>query len=284
MKYIFCILFICYFSVAGYPQNTQSIKADILLDSVLLNKLSTNNIKFINSVEYTPKGFILLSSSNQFYLLGMGGMIPIFESWTGKNDIESFAVKADGILLIASGNSLYQAYTDPSFIKIMDIPDNDMGVTSKYKDIYVFDRTLKNNKKNYSIYQISENKEITSLVVMSTPILSIFEQPTFLIFSTSNLLFSIDTHTRNLFQILALPQEDNIISVVGDTINRAFYFSTDSAIYRIKDNKMEIISEDFGGILRYDDEGLLIFNSNKKLLIRLRNTLLYPVSDNTKKQ
>lgn len=269
-------------SLVVYSQNNDSITSEILLDYELL-KESSIDAEFINSIEYSPNEFILLSSPTQFYLLGMGGMIPIFESWTGKSDIESFTVKADGILLIASGNALYQAYTEPSFIKIMDIPDNDMGVTSKYKDIYVFDRILKNNKKNYSIYQISENKEITSLVTMPTPILSVFEQPTFLIFSTINLLFSIDIHTRNMFQILALPKENDIISVVGDTINRAVYFSTDSAIYRIKDNKIEIISEDFGGTLRYDGEGLLIFNSGKKLIIRLRNTLLYPVSNNVKK-
>ena len=141
MKYIFYILFICYFSITGYAQDSESIKADVLLNNDLLNQLSINT-KFINSVEYTSDGFILLSSPNQFYLLGIGGMVPIFEKWNSKTGIESFTVGANGILMVISGNALYQAYSDPSFIKVLDIPDSDMGITSKYKDIYVFDRKL----------------------------------------------------------------------------------------------------------------------------------------------
>ena len=274
MRYIFIVLSVCYFSVVGYTQNTHSIKADILLDSTLLNQLSINT-KFINSIEYTSKGFILLSSPEQFYLLGNGGIVPIFKSWTGKTDIESFAVSLYGILLVVSGNTLYQAYSKPSFIKVSDIPDSNMGIISKYNNIFVYNRVLKNNKKDYSIYQVSKNKKITPLVTIPTPILSVFEQPSQLIFSTKNILFSVAIATKKLYQILVLPQTDDIISVVGDTINHAFYFSTDKAIYRIKDDKTELICNDFGGILKYDGEGLVIFNPEKQLIVRFRNNLLY---------
>jgi len=269
----------CCFSVVAYAQDTKSIKADILLDSTLINQLSINTT-FINSIEYTPNGLILLSSPNQFYLLGMGGIVPLFKKWENEADIESFTVMGNGILLIISGNALYQAYSETSFVKIVDIPDSDMGITSKYEDVYVFDRTMKSDKKYYSIYRISENKKFTPLVTIPTPILSVFEQPLQLIFSTKNRLLSVDINTKTIFQILALPQEENIISIVGDTINHAFYFSTNNTIYRIKSDKIEIISEDFGGILRYDGEGLLIFDPEKQLIVRLRNNLLYPNANN----
>jgi len=275
MKHIFSILSICCFSIVGYAQDTQSVKADILLDSALLNQLSMTDVKFINSVEYTPKGFIVLSSPNRFYLLGKGGIVPVFKGWKDNAKIESFAVMGKGILLVVSGNTLYQANSDTSFIKVTDIPAGDMGITSKYKDIYVYDRTQISDKKDYSIYQISENKEITPIVTIPAPVSSVFEQPSLLMFSTKNRLLSVDIKTKNLFQILALPQEDDIISIVGDTINHAFYFSTNSAIYRIKGSKIEIISKDFGGILKYDGDGLLIFNPEKQLIVRLRNNLLY---------
>ena len=276
MKYLFCILFIFYFSVVGYTQDAKSIQADVLLDSALLNQLSINT-KFINSIEYTSDGFILLSSPNQFYLLGIGGVVPIFEKWNGKRNIESFAVTANGILIVVSGNTLYRAYSEPSFIEVMDIPDSDLGITAKYENIYVFDRTLKSYKKDYSIYQISEDTKITLLANIPAPVLSIFEQPSQLIFSTKNMLFSVDIETKKLSQILALPQEDDIISIVGDTINHAFYFSTNKMIYQVNNNGIELISNDFGGTLRYDGGGLLIFNPEKQLIVRLRNNLLYPV-------
>ena len=277
MKYIYSILFICCFSIANAQE--KHIKADILLDGSLLNQLSINE-KFISSIEYTSGNFILLSSLNQFFILGVGGIIPISDYWTYKTEIESFVVRTDGILLVASGNTIYQAYSNPAFIKVATIPNSNMGITSKYNNIFVYDRTSKSTKNGYSIYQISKNKKITSLVTIPTPVLSVFEQPSQLIFSTKNILFGLDIKTHKLYQILALPQESDIISVVGDTINHAFYFSTDQTIYRLKDDKLEIVSTDFGGILKYDGEGLVIFKPEKSLIVRLRNNILYPTADN----
>jgi len=270
MKHInFVILFICFFSIVGKAQNTE---ADILLDSDFLSKSSIND-KFINSVDYTSDGFILLSSAKQFYILGIGGIVPVFESLSGQN-IESFTVTTNGILMFTSGNSLYQASENPDFTKKSDLPDSNMGITSNYSDIFVFDKMQKRDKKDYSIYQISKDRKITKLTTVSAPVLSVFEQPKQLIFSTKNMLLCVDTKTKKTYQILALPQENNIISIVGDTVNHAFYFSTENAIYRIKNNKFELITDELGGILKYDGEGLVIFNSEKQLIIRLRNNIL----------
>lgn len=275
MKHILIILLVCYFTVIGYAQDAPPIKAEILLNNALLEELKIDT-QFIHSIEYTSGSFLLLSSSEQFYILGIGGIAPIFESWKSKIGIESFTVTEDTILLIVSGNSLYQASTNPEFVKIMNIPDNNMGISSKYRDVYVFDRALKEDKKDYFIYQISRDKNITPLVKIPTPVLSVFELPSQLFFSTKNILFCIDVKTKNFSQIFALPFEDDIISIAGDTINHTFYFSTAQAIYQIKNSNIEIISNDFGGILRYDGEGLLVFNPEKSLIIRLRNNILYP--------
>jgi len=282
MKYVLIIIII-WCSLESYSQNSDSITTEIFLDRELLEELSINSV-FINSIEYTPNGFILISSPNQFYLLGNGGLVPIFDTWGGKDSIESFTITSDSILVVASGNALYQIDSNASFFKVTNIPDSDMGITSKYKNIYVFDRKLNRDKKEYFIYQISENKEIIPIVAIPTPILSVFEQPSLLIFSTKNILFSVDIKTKHLYQILTLPQEDDIISVIGDTINHAFYFSTNNAIYRIKDNIIELVSEDFGGILKYDGEGLLVFKPEMSLIVRLRNNILYSQEINIQKQ
>jgi hypothetical protein len=73
-----------------------------------------------------------------------------------------------------------------------------------------------------------------------------------------------------------LPHKQDIISITGDTINQAIYFSTQDTIYRIQNGELEYISTEFGGILNYDGEGLLIFNPENNLIIRLRNSILYP--------
>ena len=155
-----------------------------------------------------------------------------------------------------------------------------MGITTKYDDIYVYDRTLKNSKGVYSIYQISREGKITTLAIINTPVLSIFEHASQLIFSTKNALFSVGVKTKEIFKILSLPQEDDIISIVGDYIHHALYFSTNKAIYRVKNNKIELVNDDFGGILKYDGEGLVIFNLDKNLIVRFKNNILYDIPQN----
>lgn len=274
MKHTIIIILICC-SFVGYSQNTNPIEMDIFLDKKSLKELSVKK-KFINSIEYTPEGFLLLSSPNQFYFLGIGGLAPAFEKWSNKNSIESFTITSDSILVITSKNALYQLGSGDSFVKISNIPDSDMGITSKYDRLYVYDRKLKKGKKNYSIYQLSGGvRTIIPLVTIGTPILSVFERASILIFSTKNKIFSIDAKTKKMIEILSLPKKDDIVSIVGDPVHQALYFSTKKAVYRVRDNQIELVNKEFGGILRYDGEGLLVFNPDESFIVRFRNNVLY---------
>lgn len=268
------MVLIIYCSLIGYSQNTELITTDIFLDKEILKELSIDT-KFTNSIEYTSDGFIILSSANQFYILGVGGLVPIWGNWNNESDIESFAIASDSILVVASGNILYLLDSVNSFIKFQIIPDNNMNISSKYDNIYVYDRMLKNDKEDYFIYRISEYGNMESLVKISTPILSVFERPSQLIFSTKNIVFSVDIKTKKLFQLFSLPWEDDIISIAGDTVHQTLYFSTTRSVYRVKNSQIELISEEFGGILKYDGEGLLIFNPEEQLIVRFRNNILY---------
>jgi len=245
IKYILGVFFHLSFLSVGYSQDIDSIKADILLDNTLLNQLNIN-AQFINSIEYTSDGFLLLASANQFYILGNGGIVPIFDSWENNTEIASFTVTANGILMAVSKNGLYTANNSSSFSKIV-IPDSGMGVTSQYlDDIFVYDKILKNDKKVYSIYHISETEKIESLITISTPILSVFESQSQLIFSTKNHVFSVDIYTKQLFHLFSSPYDADIISIAGDTYNKTLYFSTENSIYRIKNNQIELLCKEFG--------------------------------------
>jgi len=84
-----------------------------------------------------------------------------------------------------------------------------------------------------------------------------------------------DNQTKTFFELFSLPQENDIVSITGDTDRQAIYFSTQDTIYRIKDGDFEYVCTDFGGILKYDGEGLLVFNPEMQLIIRFRNSILY---------
>ena len=272
MKYILITLAI-FCTLIVYSQNKDAITTDIFLDKEILKDLSID-AKFINSFEYTPDGFILLSSANRFYILGVGGLIPIWGNWNSESGIESFTITSDSLLVLVSGDALFFLDSVNSFTKFQVIPENNMGISSKYDNIYLYDKILKNDKKDYSIYQMSNDNNIKRFITIQTPILSMFECPSQLIFSTKNMVFSLDIKTKKLFLLFSLPYESDIISIVGDTDNQTFYFSTENNLYRVKNNQIELLCENFNGILKYDSKGLIVFNPKENLIVRFRNNVL----------
>ena len=279
MKHIFILLLLsCLFVFRAeahtITDSNDSLKIDIFLNNSMLEEASIN-VKLINSIDYTPNGFLLLSSINQFYILGKGDMPTVFKKT--KTTIDAFTVTQDNALWIVSGNKLYNMNSEGNLSSLFNLPISKAGIVSSNDEnvAYIFDRTLQKGKKEYAIYR-SSNKQSTKLASMSAPILSAFEYKTSLLFSSENTILCADNKAKTFFELFSLPQKQNIISIAGDTLNRAVYFSTQDTIYRIKESKLEYVCDEFGGILKYDGEGLLVFNPEKSLIIRFRNNILYP--------
>jgi hypothetical protein len=102
---------------AGLTANAQQneIEADIFLNETMLKTISTN-VKFNQSIDYTKGSYLMLASSNQFYVLGLGGIGAVFERT--KNPIDAFSVAtSDSLLLFVSNKSLFQIDTLGKFVK-----------------------------------------------------------------------------------------------------------------------------------------------------------------------
>jgi len=272
---LFCCLLIL--NTKGYAQmsSNSSVKLDILLNNDMLKEASFD-VKLINDIDYTPTGFLLLASTNQFYVLGLGGMPPVFEKT--KIGVDAFAVTQSGELWIVSGNTLYGIDTLGALVNMFKLPISGAGITAGNETniAYLFDRAFQRNKREYVIYQISDKEVNARLLSAPAPILSVFEYENSLLVATENRILCADNYTKIFFELFSLPHEDKIISITGDTFNKSIYFSTQDTIYRVKDGNFEYISTEFGGILKYDGEGLLVFNPEKSLIVRFRNNLLYP--------
>ncbi|MDR1170050.1 MAG: hypothetical protein LBK97_04355, partial [Prevotellaceae bacterium] len=280
IKTIFCCM-MCGFTVCGYSQtaNNNTAKADVFLNNATLQEISMN-VKLINAIDYTPAGFLLLASSDQFYVLGQGGMIPAFKKT--KYNIDAFAIDpSDSTLLIISKNKLYQIDSSGDFVETLKLPGNNMGIVAGKQGVYIFDRERYGNI--HSVYLVSNNPlSYIKLFSMPDPIASMFEYRSSIFFSTENKLFCTSIKSKTAIEIFSLPQkEDKIISMIADSIHHTFYFSTDKAVYGIKDKNVEYISNEFGGILRYDGEGLIIFHPETNFIMRLRNNILYDIAGQT---
>ncbi|MCL2650085.1 MAG: hypothetical protein FWD60_03535 [Candidatus Azobacteroides sp.] len=275
-KYIFLIIWLL--SALAHAQEVRDIELDLLLSEHMLKDLSIKT-EFINSIDYTSDGFLLLSSSNQFYILGIGYMENLFNPT--KKMIESYTVTPEGKLYIVSGKGLCKIDTLGNFIKIYSLPNVNMGIASGNSSIYLFDQSIQEDKQDYSLFSLNKNLDRTKLVTMNAPIKSVYEYDVNVFFTAKNKLYCTNEQMKSFVEILTLPQEsDTIISIIGDSEHHAFYISTKDAIYRIKESKVELVSNEFGGILKYDGEGLLVFNPEKQLIVRLRNNILYPVEEN----
>jgi len=233
------------------------------------------NVIFSNSIDYTPSGFLLLASSNQFYMLGLGGMPPIFNETI--IEISAFAVTQDNALWIVSENRLCSIDSLGNLSFMYDLPIYKAGIVAGNEEnvAYIFDRIFQEEKEEYVIYQVSDTEVYARLLSIPTPILSVFEYETSLLLSTENQILCADNKTKIFFEFFSLPEGNDIISITGDTENHAIYFSTQDTIYRIKEGVFEYICTEFGGIVKYDGEGLLIFNPEKQLIVRFRNNILY---------
>ena len=262
---IFLFLFV------GIDVYSQSQMPNVFLNKTMLGNKS--GIKFNHSICYTKDGFLLLSSSNQFYLLGAGGIVPVYEKTNYK--IDAFTMVSDSIPIVLSNKTLFQVDSLGNFIKILDLPNNTTGIVSGNNKIYLFDKHFQKNKTDYSIFSLSKYGYV-KLLTMETPITDVNIYDSNLFFTTKNRLYYAEEQARSFSQIISLPQEkDTIISIAEDFANRALYFSTKDTIYRSRNNVLEYVCTEFGGILKYDGEGLLVFNPEKSLVVRFQNNLLY---------
>jgi hypothetical protein len=253
-------------SVNGMPSETDdSLHLEILMGSKMLDDIHLK-VEFINSLNVTTQGHVLLSSANQFYLLGWGGIMPVGQKVAGS--ISSFAYSPDGYLMIVHNKELCYIDSLDHLAKLYDLPSLDMGITAGEDVMYLFDRNLE--KKESAIYVLSQGHKYAKLFVIPTPITSVLEINRTLLFATENKLFSINLIDNEVKALVALPQkETRILSITSDTLTHTVYFSSKDAVYALKDTTVVCISDKFGGVLRYFSDGLLVFKPARKFLIRL---------------
>ena len=267
----FILAIFCY-TVDCMAQNTKSdsIRFDILLDEEMLNPLQ--NVSLIHSLEILPEGYILLASPNQFHLLGLGGIVPFSEKTI--LPIERFSQTPEGALMVICGQKLGYLDSWGIFQELFTLPDKGMGIKAGKEVLYVYD--LNSQKDKYCIYVLFKGAQYLLLLEYPSCITDVLEIDNYLLFSSQNKLLLVDIDNKCLVKTISLPDEkEKIISITKDTDNNVIYFSSDRQIYRIRNENIECINDQFGGLLQLDEKGLLIFIPDKPLIVRIRNTILY---------
>lgn len=251
-------------AAAAMPAKGDSLRFEILLSSKMLNDIHLNK-PLTGSTDLTPNRFILLSTTDQLYALGWGGMVPFGKKSEGT--IGAFAYTSDSLLMIIRNNEICRFDADGSLVKLYKLPGTGMGISTGKNVMYVYDRAK--GKTNYALYVITKGGKYAKLLEVPSPIQSVAEMNNSVLFSSENGLFSYNIKRKDLKAVSALPKGKEIKSISMDTLNNRVYFSTDSVVYAFKDSSAVIITDQMGGFIRYFDNGLIVFNPEKQLLVRM---------------
>jgi hypothetical protein len=265
---IFPFIFIVIWQLPVYGVSTEkgdSLRFEVLMNNKMLDDIHLD-ISFTNSLNITSNHLILLSSTDKFYLLGWGGIKSIGLKATGI--ISSFAYTSDGFLMIVNNNELcYLKDSIGHFARLYQLPSNNMGITAGKNVMYLYDRVKE--QKSCALYILAKGHKYLKLFEIPTPILSVCDMNGSILFSTENKIYSINSKNNNIKALVALPNDKEIKSIAVDTSLNRIFFSTENMVYTLKDSTAEIITDKFGGILKYFNGGLIIFNPEKKYLIRI---------------
>lgn len=264
-RFIIAALLLCTLSVFGTsPENKDSIRFEVLLNEQMLAKDSME-IRFIPSVEVTSTQLIVLSSANRLYLLGWGGVasseVPISDS------ISAFAYTPDGYLLMVNRKTLCFADTAGRLKTVQELPTDNMRIATGESAMYLFDR--EKNREKYPLYRLAQGGAMGEIFEIPTPIDAVTEFNKTIFFSSGSALFAFDSKSKSLEAIAAIETGEPIIAIAINPKSYTIYFATPNAIYALKENGIILITDKFGGILKFFGNGLLVFDAEKKFLMRI---------------
>ncbi|MBE0678359.1 MAG: hypothetical protein IH592_06300 [Bacteroidales bacterium] len=261
----FSLISSLFHSVQGQKQlqGIDSLSFEVILTDKMLSDTDLKG-RFINSLDITPERLILLSTPDQYYLLGWGGMIPLGKRMT--REIQSFAYTPDGLLLTVRGNELCSFDSLGNLSAMLRLPRQGMGVSAGQEVIYLFDRNP--GQKLYPIYVLARGGRYLKLLETPDPVTSVAETDDAVLFAAGANLYSVNPLTKELKLLYKGEDNKTILSVAYDWTNDIAYFSTADKIFAARDTELGIVSEKAGGILRYFN-GLIVFDPAAKLVIRI---------------
>jgi|WetSurMetagenome_2_1015567.scaffolds.fasta_scaffold00299_18 hypothetical protein len=247
----------------GFRTSADSLKIELLLTPAMADKINlTESLK--NSVEITSDNLILLSSADQFYLLGWGGITPMGVKVTG--NINAFAYTADSLLMTISNNELCAFGREGTLSRIYTLPSDKMGISSGKLVMYIYDTDAFKEKK--SLFVIAHGGKYSKLFDVPAPIYSVAEMNGMIVFPNKNVIYQFDVISKKMIALASLPDDKTIKSVAADPNTGKIYFATDNMVFALKDKEISVITDKFGGTLKYFN-GLIIFNPEKKLLVHI---------------
>ena len=252
------------FPAAAGMTNGDSLHFEILLTGRMFSTLQINE-KLTGTLDITSNRLILLSTTDQFYLLGQGGLSSFQDKVGG--GISSFAFTPDNLLMVIRNNELCTFDTSGRLFSLFRLPDYGMAISAGKYVMYIYNQSV--GRKRYAVYTIAKEGRYSKLFEIPSRVGSVAEIDNALLFSSENALYKYFIKTGEIKVLAVLPDRKPIQSIAADTISGRIYFATDDMVCALVDTLAVVISKRFGGVLRNFIDGLIIYNPEKKYLVRM---------------
>ncbi len=263
-KTAFIALLISLPFLASGASSGDSLRIEVLLNPQMCIDAQVNG-QFIHSLEITPEHHILLSTSEKLYALGWGGLLPFEKNVPVK--LNSFAYTPDGFLMGVQAGELVIFDSLANRVKLFDLPEKGMEIASGKYVMYVFEKNKA--KSSHILFAVARGGKFARLLEIRTPIQAVAEMGNSILFASGNSVFRFALKNHELKALVTLPGKRQVRSLAVDTLTGRIFFSTDSIVFAFKDSVISVVTDKTGGILKYYNNGLIIFNPERSLLLRI---------------
>lgn len=271
MKRNYFVIILLLHSLFIYSQISSERKKtiDIFLSDEIIEKTNMRNVSFINNMCITKNRYILLSSKDSLYFVGYGG----YNTYKPHaKSITTFCI-LDSNIYYAEQDKIFQVNSEKGESLVLKMSFAPLNLWGGEKLIYA---SFIERSKNilYAIYP--EEKRVKQLLYLNNKIVSVVEYYSYIYIFTTKEMIIINSKNGSYITIL-LPQEigKEIYSAAIDKKNGGIFISCTNGLYRFYKQEFHKLSSD-KGILCYDKDGLILFNSSQHFLLRLRNNIIYP--------
>jgi hypothetical protein len=264
IRHILALLSVILFNApsSGNPGEKDSMRLEILMNSAFLNDLNIKST-FINEFDITSKDQVILSSDRQLFLLGAGNMVPFGK--VSKPAVSALAVTPDNMLMVVRNNELCYLDSAGNLDLLFGLPESGMGISAGKYVMYIYGR---DNNGGKAIYVLEPGASYVKLIEVSDPISSVAEYESQLFFTNKNAVFAIDLATRSIKPVAVVKDGEAVRSIAVNPSNGRLFLSAGNKVYTVKNDSLVVVSENFGGTLKYY-KGLMIFDQESNILVRL---------------
>jgi hypothetical protein len=251
-----------------FAQEKNTLRYEIMLRSDMLDSTMKKE-HFISAIDISPDKYITLSTANKVYLLGWGGISQLGKA-AEAGSIGSYAYTKEGLLMAIQGNVLSSMNGQGTLDTIVQLPRSNMGMAAGKSVMYLFDRSRDDNQ--YRLYAFAKGGKYKQLLVSPKPISAVVEMNDSLYLAIGSGIFSLSSQSNALNLVAGFQKESEIRSMAVDSVNSILYIATRDGIYASQNNSLFYVTGDFGGgMLKYFNGGLILFNPETLDIIRIVN-------------